>query len=194
MKNLGSIYRLLLTFSCEKAFCACIVSRLVDKINNSIGQDPESKSLTSVLDIYGFESFKLTEGFFEQFCINLTNEKLQQHFNQKPGGIIALPDEACMFPRSTHETFAQKLYQTFKNHKRFSKPKLSRSDFTICHYAGDVTYQTEFFLDKNKDYVVAEHQALLYASKCPIVSGLFPPSPEESSKQSKFSSIGSRFK
>jgi len=45
-----------------------------------------------------------------------------------------------MFPRSTHETFAQKLYQTFKNHKRFSKPKLSRSDFTICHYAGDVSW------------------------------------------------------
>ncbi|KAL2953290.1 hypothetical protein AAZX31_19G156800 [Glycine max] len=199
---------------------------LVDKINNSIGQDPESKSLIGVLDIYGFESFKTNS--FEQFCINLTNEKLQQHFNQhvfkmeqeeykkeeidwsyiefvdnqdildliekKPGGIIALLDEACMFPRSTHETFAQKLYQTFKNHKRFSKPKLSRSDFTICHYAGDVTYQTELFLDKNKDYVVAEHQALLYASKCPFVSGLFPPSPEESSKQSKFSSIGSRFK
>ncbi|XP_012569386.1 myosin-6-like isoform X1 [Cicer arietinum] len=199
---------------------------LVDTINNSIGQDPESKSLIGVLDIYGFESFN--NNSFEQFCINLTNEKLQQHFNQhvfkmeqeeykkeeidwsyiefvdnqdildliekKPGGIISLLDEACMFPRSTHETFAQKLYQTFKDHKRFSKPKLSRSDFTICHYAGDVTYQTEFFLDKNKDYVVAEHQALLYASKCSFVSGLFPPSPEESSKQSKFSSIGSRFK
>lgn len=199
---------------------------LVNKINNSIGQDPQSKFLIGVLDIYGFESFKTNS--FEQFCINLTNEKLQQHFNQhvfkmeqeeytkeeikwsyiefidnqdildliekKPGGIIALLDEACMFPRSTHETFAQKLYQTFNNHKRFTKPKLSRTDFTICHYAGDVTYQTELFLDKNKDYVVAEHQALLTASKCSFVSGLFPPLPEESSKTSKFSSIGSRFK
>ncbi|KAE8679655.1 Myosin-14 [Hibiscus syriacus] len=99
-----------------------------------------------------------------------------------------------MFPRSTHETFAQKLYQTFKSHKRFSKPKLSCSDFTICHYAGDVTYQTELFLDKNKDYVVAEHQALLTASRCSFVCGLFPPLAQESSKSSKFSSIGSRFK
>lgn len=57
-----------------------------------------------------------------------------------------------------------------------------------------VTYQTELFLDKNKDYVVAEHQALLGASKCSFVSGLFPPLAEESSKSSKFSSIGSRFK
>lgn len=44
-----------------------------------------------------------------------------------------------MFPRSTHETFAEKLYQTFKDNKRFSKPKLSRTDFTINHYAGDVS-------------------------------------------------------
>ncbi|XP_074563080.1 myosin-17-like isoform X2 [Curcuma longa] len=199
---------------------------LVDKINVSIGQDPNSKSLIGVLDIYGFESFKSNS--FEQLCINYTNEKLQQHFNQhvfkmeqeeytkeeinwsyiefvdnqdvldliekKPGGIIALLDEACMFPRSTHETFAQKLYQTFKNNKRFIKPKLSRTNFTISHYAGEVTYQADYFLDKNKDYVVAEHQDLLNASKCPFVSGLFPPLPEETSKSSKFSSIGSRFK
>lgn len=199
---------------------------LVDRINSSIGQDADSKYIIGVLDIYGFESFKTNS--FEQFCINLTNEKLQQHFNQhvfkmeqeeytkeeinwsyiefidnqdildliekKPGGIIALLDEACMFPRSTHETFAQKLYQTFKTHKRFAKPKLARSDFTICHYAGDVTYQTELFLDKNKDYVIAEHQALLSASECSFVASLFPTSSDESSKSSKFSSIGTRFK
>ncbi|KAI9376993.1 hypothetical protein POPTR_019G013800v4 [Populus trichocarpa] len=199
---------------------------IVDKINNSIGQDPNSKSLIGVLDIYGFESFKTNS--FEQFCINYTNEKLQQHFNQhvfkmeqeeytkeqidwsyiefvdnqdvldliekKPGGIVALLDEACMFPKSTHETFSNKLYQTYKVHKRFIKPKLSRTDFTIAHYAGEVQYQSDHFLDKNKDYVVPEHQDLLGVSKCPFVAGLFPPLPVETSKSSKFSSIGSRFK
>ncbi|KAJ0735376.1 putative myosin ATPase [Helianthus annuus] len=105
---------------------------IVTRINNSIGQDANSKLLIGVLDIYGFESFKTNS--FEQFCINLTNEKLQQHFNQhvfkmeqeeyskeeinwsyiefvdnqdildliekKPGGILALLDEAwyvCIF-------------------------------------------------------------------------------------------------
>ncbi|WCJ21670.1 myosin putative [Euphorbia peplus] len=199
---------------------------LVDKINVSIGQDPNSKCLIGVLDIYGFESFKSNS--FEQFCINYTNEKLQQHFNmhvfkmdqkeyvkegidwsyieyvdnqdvldlieKKPGGLIALLDEACMFPKSTHETFSNKLYQTFKDHKRLIKPKLTRSDFTIVHYAGEVQYQSDQFLDKNKDYVVPEHQDLLSASKCFFVSGLFPPPPEDSAKSSKFSSIGTRFK
>ncbi|KAG6426926.1 hypothetical protein SASPL_111165 [Salvia splendens] len=203
---------------------------LVEKINLSIGQDPSSKSLIGILDIYGFESFKTNS--FEQFCINFTNEKLQQHFNQhvfkmeqeeytkeeiswsyidfvdnqdvldliekKPGGIIALLDEACMFPKSTPETFAEKLYQIFKTNKRFIKPKLSRTDFAISHYAGEVQYQCDQFLDKNKDYVVPEHQDLLTASKCPFVVELFPPISEEttksSNKSSKFSSIGSRFK
>lgn len=32
--------------------------RIVNRINNSIGQDPDSKNLIGVLDIYGFESFK----------------------------------------------------------------------------------------------------------------------------------------
>ncbi|GAB2298327.1 hypothetical protein Dimus_032396 [Dionaea muscipula] len=99
-----------------------------------------------------------------------------------------------MFPKSTHETFSQKLYQTFTKHKRFIKPKLSRTDFTIAHYAGEVLYQSDQFLDKNKDYVVPEHQDLLGASKCSFVAGLFPPIPEETTKSSKFSSIGSRFK
>uniref|UniRef100_A0A2P2MP27 Myosin-17-like n=1 Tax=Rhizophora mucronata TaxID=61149 RepID=A0A2P2MP27_RHIMU len=107
---------------------------------------------------------------------------------------VSLIASHSMFPKSTHETFAQKLYQTFKNNKRFIKPKLSRTSFTISHYAGEVIYLADLFLDKNKDYVVAEHQDLLTASKCPFVAGLFPPLPEESSKSSKFSSIGSRFK
>ena len=127
-----------------------------------------------------------------------------------------------MFPKATHETFANKLFETFKNHKRFTKPKLSRTDFIISHYAGEVrilywyfcvillfvsiqyfiifillqvTYKADLFLDKNKDYVVAEHEALLGSSRCPFVGNLFPPSPEEPSKSSyKFSSIGTRFK
>ncbi|KAF4381343.1 hypothetical protein F8388_026442 [Cannabis sativa] len=73
---------------------------------------------------------------------------------------------------------------SFRNSNGFASSRLNL----------EVTYQTELFLDKNKDYVVAEHQELLGASNSSFVAGLFPPLPEESSKSSKFSSIGSRFK
>ncbi|KAL4561162.1 hypothetical protein LXL04_033324 [Taraxacum kok-saghyz] len=183
------------------ALAKIVYSRLFDwivsKINKSIGQDPTSKMLIGVLDIYGFESFKTNS--FEQFCINLTNEKLQQHFNQH----VFKMEQELYTKEEINWSYIEfvdnqdilDLIEKMKlGHKRFRKPKLAKTDFTICHYAGDVTYQTDFFLDKNKDYVVAEHQALLSASKCTFVSGLFPPLPQDSSKASKFISIGTGFK
>ncbi|OMO67020.1 IQ motif, EF-hand binding site [Corchorus capsularis] len=210
-----------------KTVYARLFDWLVDKINVSVGQDPNSHIQIGVLDIYGFECFK--HNSFEQFCINFANEKLQQHFNEhvfkmeqdeyrkeainwsyiefidnqdvldliekKPIGIIALLDEACMFPKSTHETFTTKLFQHFRGHLRLEKAKFSETDFTMSHYAGKVTYQTDTFLDKNRDYVVVEHCNLLASSKCPFVAGLFPSPPEESSRSSyKFSSVATRFK
>ncbi|CAI5465851.1 unnamed protein product [Closterium sp. Yama58-4] len=230
-----------------KTIYARLFDWLVDKVNKSIGQDPNAKTIIGVLDIYGFETFQCNS--FEQFCINLANEKLQQHFNhhvfkaeqeeyekeeinwsyiefvdnqdvleliekmklfgsyieavdnqdvlelieKKPMGIISLLDEQCMFPKSNHETFATKLYQTVGTHPRFEKPKLSQTDFTIDHYAGKVTYQTDLFLEKNKDYVVMEHQTVLSESKDPFVAGLFPV-PAGDKAKTKFTSLGSSFK
>lgn len=65
------------------ALVKVIYSRLFDwlvgRINASIGQDPKAFASIGLLDIYGFESFTFND--LEQFCINLANEKLQQHFN-----------------------------------------------------------------------------------------------------------------
>ncbi|GJX93457.1 putative reverse transcriptase domain-containing protein [Tanacetum coccineum] len=57
-----------------------------------------------------------------------------------------------------------------------------------------VTCQSDYYLDKNKVYVVVEHQVLMNASKCFFVSSLFPHSSQGSSISSKFISIGSQFK
>ncbi|KAJ9702125.1 hypothetical protein PVL29_004049 [Vitis rotundifolia] len=125
----------------------------------------------------------------------IDNQDVLDLIEKKPIGIIALLDEACMFPKSTHKTFSTKLFQNLQTHQRLEKAKFSETDFTISHYAGKVTYQTDTFLDKNRDYVVVEHCNLLSSSKCPFVAGLFPSMPEESSRSSyKFSSVASRFK
>ncbi|KAJ1281297.1 hypothetical protein BS78_04G295700 [Paspalum vaginatum] len=125
----------------------------------------------------------------------IDNQDVLDLIEKKPIGIIALLDEACMFPKSTHETFATKMFRNFSSHARLEKTKFSETDFTISHYAGKVTYQTDSFLEKNRDYIVAEHCNLLSSSRCPFVSGLFTSLPEESIRSSyKFSSVASRFK
>eukprot|EP01124_Arcella_intermedia_P018223 TRINITY_DN25196_c0_g1_i1.p1 TRINITY_DN25196_c0_g1~~TRINITY_DN25196_c0_g1_i1.p1 ORF type:complete len:1497 (-),score=422.99 TRINITY_DN25196_c0_g1_i1:6-4172(-) len=55
---------------------------LVKRINMSLSKDldTEQTKVIGVLDIFGFEIFE--KNSFEQLCINFTNEKLQQKFNQ----------------------------------------------------------------------------------------------------------------
>ncbi|RRT84368.1 hypothetical protein B296_00014846 [Ensete ventricosum] len=49
--------------SCFHLRTAAELFMLVNRINCSIGQDPDSKFLIGVLDIYGFESFKTNRCF-----------------------------------------------------------------------------------------------------------------------------------
>ena len=83
--------------------------------------------------------------------------------------------------QATHHDLATKLYASpeIKRTSRFSVPRLVPDGFTIEHYAGGVTYRTQNFLDKNRDFVVAEHQALMQASTSGLVRTLFPPDPDE---------------
>lgn len=97
---------------------------------------------------------------------------------KKPLGVLDTLDEACRFPQATGATFADKMYtnKDIMAHKRFEKPKRSNTAFIIDHYAGKVEYQVDHFLEKNKDFVVKEHQDLLAASSLPLVARA-PPSP-----------------
>ena len=65
-----------------EALCKAVYSSLFDeivrRINTAVGG--EKGVSIGVLDIFGFEIFEVNS--FEQLCINFTNERLQQKFNQ----------------------------------------------------------------------------------------------------------------
>ena len=56
-----------------------------------------------------------------------------------------------------------------------------------------VAYSCDLFLEKNKDFVVMEHQDLLGNSKHAFIAALFP-APEGEKAKTKFTSLGSGFK
>ncbi|OBZ84954.1 Myosin-2A [Choanephora cucurbitarum] len=94
-----------------------------------------------------------------QKCIELIEAKL---------GILSLLDEESRLPSGSDQGFVQKLYTNFDNanfKNCFKKPRFSNSAFTIAHYALDVQYESESFIDKNKDTVPDEHLSLLQGSE-----------------------------
>jgi myosin-5 len=98
-----------------------------------------------------------------QACIDIIEGKM---------GVLALLDEESRLPSGADASFANKLHQQlgkpeFKD--VFKKPRFNQNAFTIAHYALDVTYDAEGFIEKNRDTVPDEHLALLQASTNPFL-------------------------
>lgn len=94
-----------------------------------------------------------------QPCIDLIEGKM---------GILTLLDEESRLPMGSDDQFVTKLHTNFANSDKnafFKKPRFGKSAFTVCHYAVDVTYESEGFIEKNRDTVPDEHMAVLRASK-----------------------------
>lgn len=99
-----------------------------------------------------------------QPCIDVIESKL---------GVLALLDEESRMPAGTDASFLQKLNSQILGKQEFKavfkKPRFGNSAFTIAHYALDVTYEVEGFLEKNRDTVPDEHMTLLAGTKNPFL-------------------------
>ena len=70
-------------------------------------------------------------------------------------GIFALLDEESRFPKATDQSLAIKLHQTLSSvyPDVYIAPKNVGPSFHIIHYAGQVLYSVEGFLEKNRDFL-----------------------------------------
>lgn len=92
-----------------------------------------------------------------QPCIDLIEGKL---------GILSLLDEESRLPMGSDEQFVTKLHHNFAADKQkfYKKPRFGKSAFTVCHYALDVTYESDGFIEKNRDTVPDEQMEVLKKS------------------------------
>eukprot|EP00736_Rhodelphis_marinus_P011767 Rmarinus@m.12264 len=96
---------------------------------------------------------------------------------EKKLGILALLDEECAMPKGSDVGLVQKMYTLLGQHSHFAKPKFGESSFVVRHYAADVCYATEGFLEKNRDALLPDVVDLVRSSRSSFVSGLFSLSP-----------------
>ncbi|CAI4238101.1 AIF_collapsed_G0000500.mRNA.1.CDS.1 [Saccharomyces cerevisiae] len=97
-----------------------------------------------------------------QPCIDLIENKL---------GILSLLDEESRLPSGSDESWASKLYSAFNkppSNEVFSKPRFGQTKFIVSHYAVDVEYEVEGFIEKNRDSVSLGHLDVFKATTNPI--------------------------
>ncbi|KAJ3217621.1 Unconventional myosin-Ib [Dinochytrium kinnereticum] len=98
----------------------------------------------------------------------------------KRTGILAVLDDECTMSENTDTTFLSKLNGIVASHKHFDSreknPRTSRLPpdvFLIHHYAGDVSYCVDGFLEKNKDLLYRDLLNLASTSSRPIVREMY---------------------
>lgn len=132
-----------------------------------------------------------------------------------PVGILSVLDEECIMPKATDKTFTEKVQQIWEPpkgssstrsggvHPGSAKIKHTRfsQGFVVKHYAGDVEYSTEGWLEKNKDPINDAVAKLLSASEVPSIASLFAEYAEEAAagvvkkvRRGAFRTVGQRHK
>ncbi|XP_078337010.1 unconventional myosin-Ic-like isoform X3 [Crassostrea virginica] len=101
----------------------------------------------------------------------------------KPVGIIAIMDEECLRPgEPTDSTFLEKLNHNLGQHPHYishstdaaARKSIGRDEFRLLHFAGEVTYSIQGFLDKNNDLLFRDLKEAMSKTSNMITSQCFP--------------------
>ncbi|KAM9650429.1 unconventional myosin-Ig isoform 2-T2 [Trichechus inunguis] len=123
------------------------------------------------------------EGIAWQSIDYFNNAAIVELVERPPRGILAVLDEACSSAGTiTDRIFLQTLDTHHRHHPHYSSRQLCPTDksmefgrdFRIKHYAGNVTYSVEGFIDKNRDFLFQDFKRLLYNSVDPTLRAMWP--------------------
>ncbi|KAE9027858.1 Unconventional myosin-Va [Phytophthora rubi] len=89
-------------------------------------------------------------------------------------GIISLLNDEVMRPKGNDESLVSKLSTIHKEEQDVIEfPRTSRTQFTIKHYAGAVTYESLGFLEKHKDALLPDLSDLMRGSSKELLRTIF---------------------
>ncbi|PNF27702.1 hypothetical protein B7P43_G13754 [Cryptotermes secundus] len=124
--------------------------------------------------IFKLEQQEYTKEKIEWQTINYTDNLPVIHLiAKKPVGILHLLDDESNFPKATDLSFLEKCHYNHALDELYSRPRMSSMEFAVKHYAGQVWYSVDGFLDKNRDTLRQDVVDLLISSKILMVSKMF---------------------
>ncbi|XP_025866216.2 unconventional myosin-VIIa isoform X2 [Vulpes vulpes] len=92
----------------------------------------------------------------------------------KPMNIISLIDEESKFPKGTDTTMLHKLNSQHKLNSNYIPPKNNHeTQFGINHFAGVVYYESQGFLEKNRDTLHGDIIQLVHSSRNKFIKQIF---------------------
>ncbi|ESO85384.1 hypothetical protein LOTGIDRAFT_154879 [Lottia gigantea] len=101
------------------------------------------------------------------------NAKIIEMFTMNRYGIIALIDEDTTFAQATSMSLITKLQDKWGHHDHFVSPVYDIPEFGIKHFAGEVTYDADDFIEKNADNLSSGIFSCIQDSENDLISDLF---------------------
>ncbi|KAJ1729673.1 class II myosin [Coemansia biformis] len=102
---------------------------------------------------------------------------------KRPPGVFAAMNDACATAHADPKAADQSLSQRLGACSHSKHFELYDGNFTVKHYAGDVTYAIPGMTDKNKDQLLRDHLELCKSSGSQFLQGLFPEDLAQDSKK-----------
>ncbi|KAM7085088.1 unconventional myosin-VIIa isoform 1-T1 [Molossus nigricans] len=102
------------------------------------------------------------------------NQEALDMIANKPMNIISLIDEESKFPKGTDTTMLHKLNSQHKLNSNYIPPKNNHeTQFGINHFAGVVYYESQGFLEKNRDTLHGDIIQLVHSSRNKFIKQIF---------------------
>lgn len=104
----------------------------------------------------------------------LDNKPCIDLISKKPNGILHLLDDESNLPKTTDLSFLEKCnFVHSATNALYKKPRTCEGIFIIRHYAGEVIYEVQNFLDKNRDLLRTDVIDMFIDSRNPLLSKMF---------------------